>query len=64
VNAIYFPLFEEPGLRRRFGEDYERYRGNVPRWIPRFRPWDPRSEQAGLLRKRDTPEHLIGPERK
>ena len=41
VNAVYFPLVEEPGLRRRFGEDYERYRANVPRWLPRLRPWEP-----------------------
>jgi protein-S-isoprenylcysteine O-methyltransferase Ste14 len=41
VNAIYFPLVEEPGLRQRFGEDYERYCANVPRWLPRFRPWEP-----------------------
>jgi protein-S-isoprenylcysteine O-methyltransferase Ste14 len=39
VNAVYFPLVEEPGLRRRFGEDYDAYRANVPRWIPRRRPW-------------------------
>lgn len=41
VNAVYFPLVEEPGLSRRFGEDYERYRANVPRWVPRLRPWEP-----------------------
>jgi protein-S-isoprenylcysteine O-methyltransferase Ste14 len=41
LNAIYFPLVEEPGLRQRFGEDYERYRANVPRWLPRLRPWEP-----------------------
>jgi protein-S-isoprenylcysteine O-methyltransferase Ste14 len=41
LNAIYFPLVEEPGLSQRFGADYERYRGNVPRWLPRFRPWEP-----------------------
>lgn len=39
VNAVYFPLVEEPGLRRRFGEDYDAYRANVRRWIPRRRPW-------------------------
>ena len=39
VNAIYMPLVEEPGLSRRFGEDYERYRENVRRWVPRLRPW-------------------------
>jgi protein-S-isoprenylcysteine O-methyltransferase Ste14 len=41
VNAIYLPLVEEPGLVRRFGHDYEAYRANVPRWLPRLRPWDP-----------------------
>jgi protein-S-isoprenylcysteine O-methyltransferase Ste14 len=40
VNAAYMPLVEEPGLQRRFGEEYERYRAHVPRWIPRLRPWD------------------------
>ncbi len=40
LNAIYFPLFEEPGLERRFGEDYQRYKANVPRWMPSWRPWD------------------------
>jgi protein-S-isoprenylcysteine O-methyltransferase Ste14 len=44
VNAAYLPLVEEPGLRRRFGEDYENYRAHVPRWIPRRHPWDPPSK--------------------
>ena len=39
VNHLYFVLSEEPGLVRRFGESYEHYRRNVPRWIPRRRPW-------------------------
>ncbi len=39
VNAVYMPLVEEPGLRRRFGEDYETYKAHVPRWVPRLRPW-------------------------
>lgn len=41
TNAVYLPLVEEPGLRRRFGEDYELYAANVPRWLPRLRPWTP-----------------------
>ena len=39
LNAVWFPLVEEPGLRRRFGADYEAYRAAVPRWLPRLRPW-------------------------
>jgi protein-S-isoprenylcysteine O-methyltransferase Ste14 len=39
VNALYLPLVEEPALRRRFGPEYERYMANVPRWVPRLRPW-------------------------
>jgi protein-S-isoprenylcysteine O-methyltransferase Ste14 len=41
VNTIYFMWSEEPGLERRFGEDYRRYKASVPRWIPRVRPWEP-----------------------
>jgi len=32
---------EEPHLRRRFGADYDEYRRNVPRWIPRATAWEP-----------------------
>jgi protein-S-isoprenylcysteine O-methyltransferase Ste14 len=39
VNHVYFVASEEPGLRRRFGADYDRYAANVPRWIPRRAPW-------------------------
>jgi len=28
--------YEEPNLRRRFGESYERYRQRVNRWLPRI----------------------------
>jgi protein-S-isoprenylcysteine O-methyltransferase Ste14 len=41
LNWVYFALFEEPGLERRFGDDYRTYRRNVPRWIPRRTPWTP-----------------------
>lgn len=39
ANLFYFPLSEEPGLRKRFGEDYDEYFRNVPRYIPRMKPW-------------------------
>jgi protein-S-isoprenylcysteine O-methyltransferase Ste14 len=38
-NALWMPLAEEPGLERRFGEDYLHYKRAVPRWIPRPSPW-------------------------
>ena len=40
ANALYIPLAEERGLERRFGEEYLLYKRNVPRWIPRVRPWN------------------------
>lgn len=41
INFIYFVAKEEPDLAKRFGADYEKYKKNVPRWIPRFTPWNP-----------------------
>lgn len=38
LNQLYISLFEEPDLERRFGDDYRRYKQNVPRWVPRLRP--------------------------
>jgi protein-S-isoprenylcysteine O-methyltransferase Ste14 len=40
ANAIYFPLSEEKALEHRFGDQYRVYKANVPRWIPRLRPWN------------------------
>ncbi len=40
LNTTYFIRSEEPVLERRFGESYRRYKANVPRWIPKWRPWD------------------------
>jgi protein-S-isoprenylcysteine O-methyltransferase Ste14 len=40
VNAVYLPLVEEPGLHRRFGDDYVTYQAQVPRWLPRPRRWN------------------------
>lgn len=39
INHLYFVWSEEPGLEARFGEAYRRYKANVPRWVPRLRPW-------------------------
>jgi protein-S-isoprenylcysteine O-methyltransferase Ste14 len=31
--------YEEPKLKKTFGEEYLEFCRNVPRWIPRLRPW-------------------------
>lgn len=42
INTVYFIFSEEPGLEQRFGSEYIEYKSNVPRWIPRMKPWHPR----------------------
>lgn len=39
VVFAFVRLYEEPTLRRQFGEQYEEYRRAVPGWWPRRRPW-------------------------
>jgi protein-S-isoprenylcysteine O-methyltransferase Ste14 len=39
-NTIYFPMFEEKNLEKRFGESYRKYKRHVPRWIPRWTAWE------------------------
>jgi len=36
---LFIVLYEEPHLRKVFGAQYEEYCRNVPRWIPRLRPF-------------------------
>jgi protein-S-isoprenylcysteine O-methyltransferase Ste14 len=36
---VWVLVYEEPGLRARFGEDYATYTAAVRRWRPRLRPW-------------------------
>ena len=40
-NMVYLPLYEEKALDERFGAEYGEYKANVPRWLPRLRPWEP-----------------------
>ena len=39
VFHLFVLLYEEPSLRRRFGESYETYCLHVGRWWPRRTPW-------------------------
>jgi len=45
INHFYFIFSEEPGLLRRFSNEYIRYKDNVPRWIPKLSPWKNDSEK-------------------
>jgi protein-S-isoprenylcysteine O-methyltransferase Ste14 len=38
--ASFVRWYEEPTLRREFGEQYDMYRRAVPAWWPRREPWD------------------------
>jgi protein-S-isoprenylcysteine O-methyltransferase Ste14 len=40
INTIYFILYEEPGLEKRFGDDYLNYKKRVSRWLPSLTPFD------------------------
>jgi protein-S-isoprenylcysteine O-methyltransferase Ste14 len=37
--VVFVMVYEEPTLRGKFGAAYEEYCRNVPRWVPRLRPW-------------------------
>lgn len=39
INHVFFLAYEEPAVERRFGDEYRRYKNNVPRWIPRRTPY-------------------------
>ena len=39
VAHLFVLLYEEPALRATYGRQYEAFCKNVPRWIPRLRPW-------------------------
>ncbi|HEY3056392.1 MAG TPA: isoprenylcysteine carboxylmethyltransferase family protein [Thermoanaerobaculia bacterium] len=40
VVTLFIVVYEEPTLRRMFGDDYDRYCRNVRRWLPRLTPFD------------------------
>jgi len=43
VTHLFVVFYEEPTLRRSFPDDYPAFTAHVPRWLPRFTPWNQRS---------------------
>jgi protein-S-isoprenylcysteine O-methyltransferase Ste14 len=37
---VFVLAYEEPTMRATFGDEYKTFCANVPRWIPRLRPWE------------------------
>ena len=46
INTVYFLVSEEPGLERKFGDDYRLYKKHVSRWLPRITPYRDSSPDA------------------
>jgi protein-S-isoprenylcysteine O-methyltransferase Ste14 len=40
INNIYFTLYEEPNLIRKFGQEYQDYKSKVHRWVPQLKPFN------------------------
>ncbi len=47
-NTLYFIYFEEPKLEEQFGKAYRSYKHNVPRWLPRVKPWKPQQDTKDM----------------
>lgn len=52
ANLLLIPLIEEPMLEMRFGDRYRAYAREVPRFVPRLRPWLEAGESASTRRGR------------
>jgi len=39
VTHVFVAAYEEPTLRKTFGAEYDAFCANVPRWVPRMKPW-------------------------
>jgi hypothetical protein len=55
LNNIFFLIYEEPDLKKRFGDEYREYKRNVPRWIPRIKPFRPGEESINGSRIQEHP---------
>jgi protein-S-isoprenylcysteine O-methyltransferase Ste14 len=47
VSHVFVVVYEEPTLRKTFGDEYDVYCAHVSRWIPRLQPWERSARQRG-----------------
>ena len=47
IMHVFVCFYEEPTLAARFPEDFPVFKQNVPRWLPRPRPWTDHGWPAG-----------------
>jgi hypothetical protein len=55
---MFVRAYEEPALRRQFGQAFDAYRAHVPRWWPRLRPWTPRMSAARGVERSGQPHRI------
>jgi protein-S-isoprenylcysteine O-methyltransferase Ste14 len=48
---LFVLIYEEPILKANFGAEYEVFCAEVPRWIPRFSPWNSHLNGSSAARK-------------
>jgi protein-S-isoprenylcysteine O-methyltransferase Ste14 len=49
MMASFVRWYEEPWLRERYGQEYDRYCAAVRAWLPRLRPWRSDVDQSGAV---------------
>lgn len=60
---IFVLIYEEPTLRASFGAEYQTFCSEVPRWIPRLKPWQGHPREAGREATFSSPASAESPRR-
>jgi protein-S-isoprenylcysteine O-methyltransferase Ste14 len=47
IMHLFVCFYEEPTLAATFPDDFPRFKQNVPRWLPRLKPWNDNRLSAG-----------------
>jgi protein-S-isoprenylcysteine O-methyltransferase Ste14 len=58
VVNVFVMVYEEPVLRSTFGDDYERYKREVGRWVPTWRGFSNPRPEGGSQGGSEDPPHV------